>query len=289
MASYKFSSLSPGTYRLKIGAAGFKTSEVSGVTVTTTETATVDKVLEVGAVTQTVTVESSVETLADGKLDARDHGYRNANIAALPMANGNYTEILSLSAGTNASVDNATSLGKGTQDISANGVDPGSNNFQMDGVAVNNIANSGSSNDGTIYTGIPVPSPDAIGEFKIQTSTYDASYGRNPGANVNVITKSGTNQFHGSAFEFFRNTVLNANDFFLKQAQAASIRLSMRVRRSTKTSSAARSAARSRRTSSSSSSATGERAPRTLQLLRGRTFGGVLIGTGLPNSQLLRR
>ncbi|HWH57223.1 MAG TPA: hypothetical protein VN682_06310, partial [Terriglobales bacterium] len=141
-------------------------------------------------------------------------------ITALPMANGNYTEILSLSAGTNASVDNATSLGKGTQDISANGVDPGSNNFQMDGVAVNNIANSGSSNDGTIYTGIPVPSPDAIAEFKVQTSTYDASYGRNPGANVNVSTKSGSNSFHGSAFEFFRNTVLNSNDFFLKQAQA---------------------------------------------------------------------
>ncbi|MGA8767948.1 MAG: carboxypeptidase-like regulatory domain-containing protein, partial [Candidatus Acidiferrales bacterium] len=217
---YKFSSLSPGTYRLKIGAAGFKTSEVSGVTVTTTETTTVDKVLEVGAVTQTVTVESSVETLQT-ESSTLGTTVTGANIAALPMANGNYTEILSLTAGTTASVDNATSLGKGTQDISANGVDPGSNNFQMDGVAVNNIANSGSSNDGTIYTGIPVPSPDAIGEFKIQTSTYDASYGRNPGANVNVTTKSGTNEFHGSGFEFFRNTVLNANDFFLKQAQAA--------------------------------------------------------------------
>ena len=182
---YKFPLLSPGTYRLKIGAAGFKTSEVSGITVNVTETATEDKVLEVGAVTQTVTVESSVETLQT-ESSTLGTTVTGANIAALPMANGNYTEILSLTAGTTASVDNATALGKGTQDISANGVDPGSNNFQMDGVAVNNIANSGSSNDGTIYTGIPVPSPDAIGEFKIQTSTYDASYGRNPGANVNV-------------------------------------------------------------------------------------------------------
>ena len=115
-------------------------------------------------------------------------------------------------------MDNATSLGKGTQDISANGVDPGSNNYQMDGVAVNNIANSGSSNDGTIYTGIPIPSPDAIGEFKIQTSTYDASYGRNPGANVNVVTKGGTNDFHGTGFEFFRNSVLNASEHFYNQA-----------------------------------------------------------------------
>ncbi len=117
-------------------------------------------------------------------------------------------------------MDDATSLGRGTQDISVNGNDPGQNNFQMDGVAVNNIANSGSSNDGTIYTGIPVPSPDAIAEFKVQTSTYDASYGRNPGANVNVVTKSGTNQFHGSAFEFFRNSVLNADSFFYDKTPA---------------------------------------------------------------------
>ena len=62
-----------------------------------------------------------------------------------------------------------------------------------------------------------MPNPDAISEFKIQTSTYDAGYGRNPGANVNVVTKSGTNSFHGSAFEFFRNTALNANDWFLNR------------------------------------------------------------------------
>ncbi|HEV3483212.1 MAG TPA: carboxypeptidase-like regulatory domain-containing protein, partial [Candidatus Acidoferrales bacterium] len=157
---YKFSLLPPGNYRVKFAAPGFKTAEIGSVTVTTTETATANQALEVGAVTQTVTVESTVETLQteSSTLGTTVSGNQ---INALPMANGNYTEILSLSAGTNASVDNATSLGKGTQDISANGVDPGSNNFQMDGVAVNNIANSGSSNDGTIYTGIPVPSPDA--------------------------------------------------------------------------------------------------------------------------------
>jgi len=216
---YKFSLLPPGNYSLKFSAAGFKTSMVPSVTVNTTETATADQTLQVGAVSESVTVEANVETLQteNSTLGTTVSG---STIQALPMANGNYTEILSLSAGTNASVDNATSLGKGTQDISANGVDPGSNNFQMDGVAVNNIANSGSSNDGTIYTGIPVPSPDAIAEFKVQTSTYDASYGRNPGANVNVSTKSGTNDFHGSAFEFFRNSVLNADDFFYDKTSA---------------------------------------------------------------------
>src|SRR5215469_1479022 len=218
---YKFTLLNPGNYRLKFSAQGFKSSEIASVTVNVTETATSNMVLEVGAVTESVTVEGTVETLQT-ESSTLGTTVTGSQINALPMANGNYTEILSLSAGTNVGVANATSLGKGTQDISANGVDPGSNNFQMDGVAVNNIANSGSSNDGTIYTGIPIPSPDAIGEFKVQTSTYDASYGRNPGANVNVTTKSGTNQFHGSAFEFFRNTVLNANEFFLKEGQLAS-------------------------------------------------------------------
>jgi Carboxypeptidase regulatory-like domain/TonB-dependent Receptor Plug Domain len=210
---YKFSLLAPGNYRLKFSAAGFKTAEVPSITVNVTETPTQDQVLEVGAVTEQVTVEGTVQALQT-ESSTLGTTVTGSQITALPMANGNYTEILSLSAGTNVGVDNATSVGKGTQDISANGVDSGSNNFQMDGVAVNNIANSGSSNDGTIYTGIPIPSPDAIAEFKVQTSTYDASYGRNPGANVNVVTKSGTNNFHGSAFEFLRNSVLNADDFF---------------------------------------------------------------------------
>jgi hypothetical protein len=210
---YKFSLLPPGTYTLKFSVANFKTSEVTAVTVAVTETQTIDKVLEVGAITEKVTVEANVETIQTESSTLGTTVSGNT-ITALPMANGNYTQILSLSAGASAGVANATSLGKGTQDISANGVNAGSNNYQMDGVAVNNIANSGSSNDGTIYTGIPIPSPDAIAEFKIQTSTFDASYGRNPGANVNVVTKSGTNNFHGTAFEFFRNSVLNADDFF---------------------------------------------------------------------------
>jgi len=216
---YKFSLLPPGNYSLKFGAPGFKTSEIASVTVNVTETSTMNQALEVGAVNQTVTVESTVETLQT-ESSTLGTTVTGTQILALPMANGNYTEILSLSAGTNVGVDNATSVGKGTQDISANGVNPGSNNFQMDGVAVNNIANSGSANDGTIYTGIPIPSTDAISEFKVQTSTYDASFGRNPGANVTVTTKSGSNDFHGTAFEFLRNSVLNADDFFYDKTPA---------------------------------------------------------------------
>lgn len=210
---YKFTLLPPGTYNLKFSAPNFKTSDVAGVVVNVTETPTVNQVMQVGAMNQTVTVESNVETIQteSSTLGTTVSGNQ---ITSLPLSNRNYTQILSLSAGTNVGVADATQLGRGTQDMSVNGMDPGQNNYQMDGVAVNNIANSGSSNDGTIYTGIPVPSPDAIAEFKVQTSTYDASYGRNPGANVNVLTKSGSNEFHGSGFEFLRNSVLNASQFF---------------------------------------------------------------------------
>ncbi len=213
---YKFSLLSPGTYRVRFAAAGFKSAEVSGVAIDVTETPLLDKILEVGAVTQTVTVESNVETLQT-QTSTLGTTVTGSQINALPMANRNYTEILGLSAGTSGSPENATTLGKGTQDISVNGNDPGQNNFQMDGVAIDNIANRGSAGDFGIYAGIGIPNPDAIEEFKVQTSTYDASYGRNPGANVNVVTKSGTNSFHGSAFEFTRDSILNASDFFYNQ------------------------------------------------------------------------
>jgi hypothetical protein len=217
---YKFSLLPPATYRVRFAAAGFKAAEVSGVVIDVTETPLLDKVLEVGAVTQTVTVESNVETLQT-QTSTLGTTVTGSQITALPMAQRNYTEILGLSAGTSGAPENATALGKGTQDISVNGNDPGQNNFQMDGVAIDNIANRGSAGDFGIYAGIGVPNPDAIEEFKVQTSTYDASYGRNPGANVNVVTKSGTNAFHGSLFEFTRDSILNAGDFFFDQSAGA--------------------------------------------------------------------
>src|SRR5258708_8728273 len=101
-----------------------------------------------------------------------------------------------------------------------NGAPPEKNNYQMDGVPINNAAGNNNAGDAGLYTGIAIPNPDAIQEFKIQTSTYDASYGRNPGANVNVVTKGGGNEFHGSLFEFFRNEALNANDFFYNRNRA---------------------------------------------------------------------
>src|SRR5262249_38764061 len=135
-------------------------------------------------------------------------------IGSLPLPARNFTAILGMSTGVAVDQTNGTVYGRGSLNMSVNGANPEKNNFQMDGVSINNAAGNNQAGDAGLYTGITVPNPDSIQEFKIQTSTYDAGYGRNPGANVNVVTRSGTNAFHGSAFEFFRNEALNANDFF---------------------------------------------------------------------------
>jgi hypothetical protein len=210
---YKFTLLPPGAYKVRFAANGFKTAEVSAVSLNVTESPVLDRKLEVGAQSEQVTVEATAETLQTAS-STLGTTVGTRTVTELPLASRNYTQIIGLSAGANVGVNNATSFGKGTQDMSVNGNNPGQNNFQMDGVAIQSMAGSGSANDNGIYVGIAVPSPDAITEFKIQTSTYDATYGRNPGANVNVVTKSGTNQWHGTAFEFLRNAKLDANDFF---------------------------------------------------------------------------
>src|SRR6202162_5471635 len=219
--SYKFSLLPPGNYRVRFSASGFKTAEVSSVPVNVTETPVLDRTLEVGSQSEQVTVEATTELLQTASSTLGTTVASNT-VTGLPLSNRNYTQILALSAGTNAGANDATAFGKGTQDMSVNGNDPGQNSFEMDGVNINNFANAGSANDSSLYAGIGVPSPDSIQEFKVQTSTYDASYGRNPGANVNVVTKSGSNQFHGTAFEFLRDSIFNANDFFYNRNNPAS-------------------------------------------------------------------
>ena len=211
---YRFSLLPPGKYNVKFEAPQFKTVESLAATVNVTETTVLNQTLQVGGQTQIVQVEANTQGV-DTATSTLGTLVSGSKITALPLTSRNYTQVLDMSAGVSASVNDAALLGKGTQLTSVNGANPSQNNYQMDGVAINNAGNLGNGADQSVSAGIGIPSPDAIEEFKIQTSTYDASYGRNPGGNVNVVTKSGTNQFHGDAFEFFRNTVLNSNDFFV--------------------------------------------------------------------------
>src|SRR5215471_815738 len=205
--------LPPGLYRVELSKTGFKSAVRSGLTVSVTETARLDLTLEVGSMQEQVTVTGDAQLLqtessALGRVTDREL------VSNLPLVTRNYTQIVTLSPGIAANVNNASSLGRGdggaTQgNFRAHGAGGADNNFQMNGVQVNDLQASGS-----FSGGVAIPNPDAIQEFKVQTGLYDATYGRNAGANVNVVTRSGSNQFHGSIFEFFRNNVLNANDFF---------------------------------------------------------------------------
>jgi hypothetical protein len=215
---YKFTLLVPGTYGVKFEAAGFQTVEVPSVTVNVTETETLNRGLAVGSTSQQVTVQSEAQAVQTESavlgsvVESRD-------VAGLPLSTRNYTNLLGLEAGANASVNDASNLGKGSSDTAVNGAGVGQNDYKMDGVSINSYAGSGTLSEQGSLSGIGIPNPDAIEEFKIQTSQYDAGYGRNPGASVDVVTKSGGNDFHGTAFEFFRNSVLNANDFFIKHSE----------------------------------------------------------------------
>jgi len=214
--SYRFSLLAPGNYRVKIEASGFKPVEVPSVTVAVTETAELDRNLDVGAQSQTVTVES--EAVAVQTENSTLGTVASARtVTELPLNTRNYTNLLAMSTGVSANVSNATTIGKGATNMAVNGGATGQNTYLQDGVPVNNYMSLGGVTEGTLNGTFAMPNPDAISEFKIQTSSYDAGYGRNPGANVNVITRSGTNNFHGTAFEFFRNTSLNANEWFFKR------------------------------------------------------------------------
>jgi hypothetical protein len=211
--TYKISLLPPGNYRVRFEAAGFKTVEVPSATVSVTETEVLDRKLDVGTQAQTVTVEGSVETV-QAENSALGTVANARVITELPLNTRNYTNLLSMSAGANASVTNAAYIGKGATLIAVNGGGTAQNTYLQDGVPISNWFSFNTGGEGVEFGSFAIPIPDAIEEFKIQTSTYDAGYGRNPGANVNVVTKSGSNNFHGSAFEFFRNTALNANDWF---------------------------------------------------------------------------
>jgi hypothetical protein len=210
---YRIPLLEPGAYKVKFILAGFKTAELMGVNLVVTETSVLNHIMDVGTASQEVTVEANVEAVQTAT-SALGTTVTGTTIGDLPLVSRNFTSVLGMSAGVAVAANNGTAFGKGTENMSVNGANPEKNNFQMDGVSINNAAGNNEAYDNGLYTGIAVPNPDAIQEFKIQTSTYDASYGRNPGANVNVVTRSGSNEFHGSTFEFFRNEALNANDFF---------------------------------------------------------------------------
>jgi hypothetical protein len=199
-----------GTYVVNIQAEGFADAKISDVVVRVTETTRMTAKVNTKSVQQKIEVQAEVQTV-DTSDATTGRAIESATIRALPLATQNFQQLLTLSTGAQSELFAAAHLGRGDVRIQVNGQREDNNNYLIEGVSVTdyNVAE---------LTNTPLPNPDVVHEFKVQTSLYDASQGRNGGGNINAILKSGTNQFHGDVYEFFRNTVLDANEYFLKQS-----------------------------------------------------------------------
>lgn len=223
LGRFSFLLLPPGIYQLDASKADFQALTISGLVISVTETLRVAPRLRLATQLQSAEVQSEplmiqTETSSLGRVvDA-------TTLTELPLVTRNFTQITGLSPGVTVGVYNAGELGLGGTALSqigasndgifVHGARSYDNNFVLDGISVSDVQGSASGSGG-----IPVPNPDSLEEFKVQTGLYDAGYGRYAGANVSVVTKTGGNVFHGTVFEFFRNEALNANDFFVKRTK----------------------------------------------------------------------
>ncbi len=197
-----------GTYKVAIHAAGFSEATFADIVVRVTETTRMTAKLTTQSVQQQIEVQAEVQTV--NTTDATTgQAIESQTIRALPLATQNFQQLLTLSTGAQSELNAAAQLGRGNVRIQVNGQREDNNNYLIEGISATdyNVAE---------LTNTPLPNPDVIQEFKVQTSLYDASQGRNGGGNINAILKSGSLDFHGDAYEFFRNTVLDANEYFLK-------------------------------------------------------------------------
>jgi hypothetical protein len=212
--SFELPLLPPGSYIVTVKAPGFTASISDAVRVAAGEIITLHLSLTLASVTQSVQVNSRAEE-ADLESSTLGGLVDPTTIQMLPLSNRNYTQILGLSPGVVVDLPNATALGNGTENVASDGATPLSNNIQFNGIDANNLAENSAANAET-DAGTAIPAPDTILEFRVQTANFDAAYGRGSGANVDLVSKSGTNDLHGSAWEFVRNNLFNANDFFSK-------------------------------------------------------------------------
>ena len=201
---YSVTSLLPSTYTVKVEAKGFKTHVNHSIELTTDQVLRLDVTVEVGAETQTITVEAvaSLVNTEEGRLSAL---VTSSQIQNMPLNGRNIYDLMQLVPvainSTGVNLENASAGGSATN---VNGSRLNFNQFQMDGV--DNTGLTGGSD--------AQPSPDFVSEFRIMTNNFSAEYGAAGGSVTDVSIKTGTNQFHGNAWEYFRNDVLNARNFF---------------------------------------------------------------------------
>jgi hypothetical protein len=220
---YVLPNLPPGPYRLQVSKLGFKTIIKPDITLNVQDALSINFTLPVGALYETVTVEGGtplVNTESAAVSTVVDRQFAEN----LPMNGRSFQTLIYLTPGVVVTPSNAYDGGQ----FSVNGQRASSNYWMVDGVSAN-VGVSAGFNPGNGFSGAlgsfsalggtnSLVSIDAMQEFRIQTSTYAPEFGRTPGAQISIVTRSGTNQFHGTLFNYFRNNILDANDWFADSA-----------------------------------------------------------------------
>ncbi len=195
---YAFPSIPVGSYSLSVEKTGFKKFQLTKIVLQINTPATVNAKLDIGQATETVQVEATAETLQTNNATIGNVIERKV-IEAMPLNGRNPLNLLIFEPGV---------VQRSGNQVSVNGARTGAGNVTIDGIEANESTNPNPTQN------LFRLNPDNVQEFKVTTQNPSADEGRNSGANVSVATRSGTNQFHGTAFEFFRNTKLNANEFY---------------------------------------------------------------------------
>jgi hypothetical protein len=211
---YQFLDLPPGDYRLEATASGFAPFLVSKVTLQVKLPATVPIRLQVAGATASVTVEGEAPLI--NRTDASlGNVVGEGQIDELPIAARSVVQLLSLQPGV-AYLGNEVNADTDTRSGAVNGLRSDQSNVTLDGIGVND------QNNGYAFTSVLNVPPDSVEEFRVTTANANADSGYSSGAQVSLVTKSGTNSFHGSAYEYNRNTIFSANDPFIKASQLVS-------------------------------------------------------------------
>jgi hypothetical protein len=209
---YQFLFVPPGTYKLAVTAAGFRRYEQTDLQLLVNTPATANVQLTIGGTSETVRVTS--EAPAINLVDASiGNSFDEVQVKQLPLEGRNVPDLLSLQAGVAYTGNRIGDKDQDTRNGAVNGARSDQSNVTLDGVDVNDQSN------GYAFTSVLPVTQDSVEEFRVTTTNYGADQGQGSGAQVTLVTKSGTNSFHGSAYEYIRNTITSANDYLVKQSE----------------------------------------------------------------------
>src|SRR3989441_5380349 len=201
--------LPPGEYEVKVSMTGFQTVERRGVRLTVGQDAVLDVALDLGKISEEVVVDADASrvNLTSGAVSGL---VGEKEIRDLPLNGRSFQQLALLQPGVQAALAAGNDVvGGRTPKISINGARPEQNNFLLDGTDINNVYNKTPGSAGGVLLGV-----EAVLEFQVLTNAYSAEFGRSSGGGINAVTRSGVNEYHGSLFEFHRNSALDAKNFF---------------------------------------------------------------------------